>query len=265
MAWQPVSFTPNQPWNQNAEFLVNAPPIDTPATPPGISPGTISDILMNFGVGSGGPGGWQEAVDAGLVDPNQEGPYDPWEALSFLLSPTTTTALAATGRPSFFQSLFNPQGANINRARAAMGGPFSDRANEVARGEIQQGFPGRPEGVGMPAWGVVEEGPMSASAPTSSNALMGSWPNMMTGTAPLDPVTVAALAPPPPSVPPGWNAPMSVPAPATSPAAVANALAAMGVAFGDTPSPDSGAEISAAEAAAQGFPGVDPTGHGGWI
>ena len=251
MAWQPVSFTPNQPWNQNAEFLVNAPPIDTPATPPGISPETISDILMNLGVGSGGPGGWQEAVNAGLVDPNQQGPYDPWEALSFLLSPATTTALAATGRPSFFQSFFNPQRGNINRARAAMGGSFSDRANEVARGEIQQGFPGRPEGVGMPAWGAVEEGPMSASAPTSSNALMGSWPNMMTGTAPLDPVTVAALAPPPPAV-----MARSIPT-----RAIAESLMA-----GE---PDVGAMVdaaaSAAEAEAQGFPGVDPTGHGGWI
>lgn len=233
MAWQPVSFTPNQPWNQNAEFLVNAPPTPaTPGIPPGISPETISDILMNLGVGSGGPGGWQEARDAGLVNPNQEGPYDPWEALSFLLSPVTTTALAATGRPSFFQSLFNPQRGNINRARAAMGGSFSDRANEVARGEIQQGFPGRPEGVGMPAWGVVEEGP-----PAPPPSMPVNWEAL-----PPAPVTVAPLAPPPPNI------------------TIAEILAR---------EPDVGAMVdaaaSSAEAEAQGFPGVDPTGHGGWI
>ena len=59
--------------------------------------------------------------------------------------------------------------------------------------------------------------------------------------------------------------PAPAPAPATSTAAIANALAAMGVDFYDTSFPNSGPDISAAEAAAQGFPGVDPTGHGGWI
>lgn len=219
MAWQPVSFTPNQPWNQNAEFLVNAPPTPaTPEIPPGISPEIISDLLMNLGVGSGGPGGWQEAVDSGLLNPNQVGPFDPTEALNFLVSPIGSSVANLFGfeMPSIF-------GRNQT--------------------------PGFPRG-----W----------TGPTSSNELIGTPPPPSmppNWDSPPPPV-----APPPPSMPPGWNAPMPAPAPATSTAAIANALAAMGVDFYDTSSPNSGPDISAAEAAAGGFAGVNPTGiEGGWI